>query len=466
MVLQLEEIAPNVLEMFKYHIEMIQNEGNVQRLKKFKIHNSFKEFDKNDHGSLKLVKEDGTKIIAIKIRSEFPKISRLNKEMIHYWKAYVEESMTKTEYFDKMRLKFTGEQDELIINEHMEEIHKIVVGIFMDHLNFRALFNSNYAEEIKSLKELLEWLDKGSTKNSTYNEERGLYDLFRESQYKRNDKQAKEYLINKYEMIDSYMSNYGDIADTGYLRSEIVMVLYILSIAAHHKWYSEKIIRSIIGRLFNSDVEREQIFSKENFMKAMEIFNPRVRPRNRPYQREEEYKRICDQEINNTPINKNNTWKQSNYYYDEKIFNRGSRFEGADPKDYAITEESDEELQPPRKKAIYGDNNHSQLNSNISILKKELNIYVSTMSPVSIFNSEDKRFHATGNTRRIIKWGNGEKLTMTEEGKAEIEIGDEKILIDALASKQIKENIVSVNSLVEKGYTYFVDGEDTYISKE
>lgn len=199
---------------------------------------------------------------------------------------------------------------------------------------------------------------------------RGLYDLFRESQYKRNARQAKEYLKNSYEMIDSYMSNYGDIADTGYLRSEIVMVLYILSIAAHHKWYSEKIIRSIIGRLFNSDVEREQIFSKENFMKAMEIFNPRVRPRNRPYQREEEYKRICDQEINNTPINKNNTWKQSNYYYDEKIFNRGSRFEGADPKDYAITEESDEELQPPRKKAIYGDNNHSQLNSNISILKK------------------------------------------------------------------------------------------------
>lgn len=88
------------------------------------------------------------------------------------------------------------------------------------------------------------------------------------------------------------------------------------------------------------------------------------------------------------------------------------------------------------------------------------------MSSVNIFNSEDKRFHATGNTRRIIKWANGEKLTMTEEGKAEIEIGDEKILIDALASKQIKENIVSVNSLIEKGYTYFVDGEDTYISKE
>lgn len=48
------------------------------------------------------------------------------------------------------------------------------------------------------------------------------------------------------------------------------------------------------------------------------------------------------------------------------------------------------------------------------------------MSSVSIFNSKDKRFHKTGNTKRTIRWINGEKLTITEKGKAELDIGGEK----------------------------------------
>lgn len=383
MVIQLEEIAQNVLEMFEHHIEKIQNEGNVQRLKKFKIHENFKEFDKNDHGSLKLVKEDNTKTIANKIRAELPRISRLNKEMIHYWKAYVEESMTKTEYFDKMRLKFTGEQDELIINEHMEDIHRIVVGIFMDDLNFRALFNSNYTEEIKSLKELLEWLDKGSTKNSTYNEEKGLYDIIKECKYERDERQLRNYIDVTYEKIDKYMTNFEDVENPYKTRYDIMIIVKILIVFTNKKWYSEKIIRLIIGRLFNTEVEREMIFSKENLKKAMEAYNPRSQIRNRSNQREEEYKRIYDSGRNMTSIKKNDIWKQNNHYNDKRNTNRESRFEGHSKgttqpkikytrdenlideanhqigyKTYAITEESDEEEYHPRKKAKYGDNNH------------------------------------------------------------------------------------------------------------
>lgn len=88
------------------------------------------------------------------------------------------------------------------------------------------------------------------------------------------------------------------------------------------------------------------------------------------------------------------------------------------------------------------------------------------MSSVSVFNSKDKRFHKTGNTKRTIRWINGEKLTITEKGKAELDIGGEKILIDVLASEEFKENIVSVNSLLEKGYSYLCDDEGTFLFKE
>lgn len=87
------------------------------------------------------------------------------------------------------------------------------------------------------------------------------------------------------------------------------------------------------------------------------------------------------------------------------------------------------------------------------------------MSSVNIFNSKDKRFYKTGETRKTIKWINGDKLTIQEKGKVELNIGEEKIVIDALGSTKFKENIVAVQSLVEQGYSYYVDDTGTYIAQ-
>lgn len=383
MVIRWKIIPRELKEIFEDHISKIHSERNINKLKKFKIHSNFKEFDNKNGNSLRLVKGDNTKTIVAKIKSEFSKMIGITDEPRNYWKAYVEESMTLTEYIEKIGLTYT-EEDETIIEKHLKEVHEIILDIFWEELNFKLLCNDNCPVEVRSLADLLEWLNKGSIKNFTYNEEKGLYDLFKESQYERNEKQAKELPRFTSEKIDSYMSNYGDIANSGQLEVEILKVLYHLSIVSNHKWYSEKMIRTIIGRLFNSDVEREKIFSTENLMKAMEVFTPRVQSRNRSYQREEEYKRNYGQERREITYKVNDTGKPNYQYNNKRSFNKESRFEGYNnkgknepkisygrnenmvtetrnqkmDKTYAITEESDEEEHHPRKKAKYGDNNH------------------------------------------------------------------------------------------------------------
>lgn len=68
---EVEEIPKQVVEIFENYIVKIRSGENMETLQRFKIHNNFKEFDKNDGDSLRLVKGDNTKTIVAKIKSEF-----------------------------------------------------------------------------------------------------------------------------------------------------------------------------------------------------------------------------------------------------------------------------------------------------------------------------------------------------------------------------------------------------------
>ena len=88
------------------------------------------------------------------------------------------------------------------------------------------------------------------------------------------------------------------------------------------------------------------------------------------------------------------------------------------------------------------------------------------MSSLNIFNESDSRFTSTGTTYANIAWIDGQAKQITNKSLSTIKIGGKNTEFKAIASSSFKNNIVSVKPLLDKGYTYVVNKDGSFLTKD
>lgn len=229
MVFKVDEIPKEVRVIFNHNIEKIQDETNIKRLERFKIYSSPKEINNYDTDSMRFIKNDKTQIIADKVRFSFPKISRLNQEMINYWRAFIEKKISKEDYFREMGISYDTATEGGIVNKHLEQVDRIMLGIFMDDLNFKLLFKADYSDEVKTVNELLEWLENGDDRGATMHEQHELAHLIKENINRKEDKYKSHFVTNYQNKISKYLANFKDMKDQTELREQVLMTILLLT---------------------------------------------------------------------------------------------------------------------------------------------------------------------------------------------------------------------------------------------
>lgn len=393
MVFKVDEIPKEVRVIFNHNIEKIQDETNIKRLERFKIYSSPREINNYDTDSMRFIKNDKTQIIADKVRFSFPKISRLNQEMINYWRAFIEKKISKEDYFREMGISYDTATEGGIVNKHLEQVDRIMLGIFMDDLNFKLLFKADYSDEVKTVNELLEWLENGDDRGATMHEQHELAHLIKENINRKEDKYKSHFVTNYQNKISKYLANFKDMKDQTELREQVLMTILLLTAVTNQTTFTMKTMEEVIETLFTDNVERKDIFTTGNIMKALskhegKNINHNNNYKNNYYKDEGNYDKRDNQYQKDKSKDSYKGYDNRRGFYggysNKNGYNPGkSRFEGStstsnketskidetkdssntnkgkekEERTYAIQSDNEEEGEPPKKLPKYeGDN--------------------------------------------------------------------------------------------------------------